>query len=305
MVQGYDILRLFVKQQSPIYNVPKSQDNESRPMGQTQSKPIPGEVRRRRMLSLIEDRGFMRVGDLSSMFGVSEVTARSDLDQLAEALLVDRVHGGAMAPSRPPHRSPVSEENEPSFEESVDTLADEKASIGRAAAALVSSGDSIIIDVGTTATAVARALTDRADLNEVVAFTNGLTTAMQLETAIPRFTVILTGGTLRPRQHSLVNPMGGGILDQINATIAFIGCNGIHADEGVTNINLPEAQIKSRMIGAAGRVVVVADGTKIGKVSVARIARMEDVDNLVTTASADEVELDRIRNLGVYVTVTS
>lgn len=247
----------------------------------------------------------MRVADLSSMFDVSEVTTRSDLDQLAEASLVERVHGGAMAPSPTPVAASSRDDNEPSFEESADTLAEEKAAIGRSAASLVSNGDSIIIDVGTTANAVARALTERKDLNEVVIFTNALPIAMQLESAIPRFTVILTGGTLRPKQHSLVNPMGGGILDEINATVAFIGCNGVHPTEGITNINLPEAQIKNRMIGAAQRVVVVAVGSKVGEISVARIAHTDEIDQLVTTDSAPPEVLDQIRDMGVEITVAS
>ncbi|MEA2023824.1 MAG: DeoR/GlpR family DNA-binding transcription regulator [Actinomycetota bacterium] len=257
------------------------------------------------MLALIEEHGFMRGADLSDMFGVSEVTVRSDLDQLARASLVDRVHGGAMTRGRTSTAGPSLEETEPSFEESTDTLADEKAAIGRAAASLVSSGDSLIIDVGTTTTAVAHALTERTDLEDVVVFTNGLTIAMQLESAIPRFTVILTGGKLRPRQHSLVNPMGSGILDQINVTMAFIGCNGIHPTDGVTNINLPEAQIKTRMIKAARHVVVVADGSKVGNVSVARIARIDDIDQLITTDSASSDLLSLIQDLGVSITVAT
>jgi len=270
-------------------------------MGGSRSQIMPGEVRRSRILDLIEDRGFMRVADLSETFGVSEVTVRSDLDHLADAALVSRVHGGAMLPERitPREADPA----EPSFEESSDTLTDEKAAIGSAAAALVSSGDSLILDVGTTTTAIARALTRRLDLRDVVVFTNGLTIAAQLEPAIPRFTVILTGGKLRPHQHSLVNPMGSGILEQINTAIAFIGCNGIHPTDGVTNINLPEAQIKSRMIDAAERVIVVADGSKVGVVSVARFARTDEIDTLITTASAREDDLERIRDLGVNVMV--
>lgn len=272
-------------------------------MGRAQSETLPGEVRRRRTLLLIEERGFMRVADLSGMFDVSEVTTRSDLDQLAEASLLERVHGGAMALGQASIVAATREEDEPSFEESADTLADEKTAIGRAAASLVSSGDSLIIDVGTTTTAVARALTERTDLDDVVVFTNGITIAMELEPAIPRFTVILTGGTLRPRQHSLVNPMGSGILEEINVDIAFIGCNGIDPINGVTNINLPEAQIKRRMIGAAHRVVVVADGTKIGTASVARIVLIEDIDGLITTKSADMEMTEQMRELNIAVTV--
>jgi len=266
---------------------------------------MPGEVRRSRVLEMIEERGFMRVADLSEVFSVSEVTVRSDLDHLADASLIARVHGGAMMRDRVAEIAPGSAGAEPSFEESSDTLSEEKAAIGRAAAALVSSGDSIIIDVGTTTTAVARALTERTDLSDVVVFTNGLTIAGELEHAIPRFTVILTGGRLRPHQHSLVNPMGSGVLDQINVMKAFIGCNGIHPTDGVTNINLPEAQIKSRMIRAARHVVAVADGSKVGVVSVARFAHIAEIDELITTASALAGHIEEIRDAGVKVTVAA
>lgn len=272
-------------------------------MNEAQPRPLPGEVRRQRILSLIETQSFVRVTDLATTFGISEVTIRSDLDQLAHSSLIERVHGGAMIPSTDPVLAKGIPEPEPSFEESVDTLAHDKAAIGSFAASLVSSGDSIIIDVGTTATAVAEALAERSDLDGIVVFTSGITTAMILERAIPRFTVILTGGTLRPRQHSLVNPMAGSILDQIHADTAFIGCNGIGAAQGVTNINLPEAQVKTRMIHAAQRTVVVADGTKVGGTSVARIARIYEIDHLVTTGSADREDLESMTNLGVQITV--
>jgi DeoR family transcriptional regulator of aga operon len=264
---------------------------------------MPAEARRRRILSLVETQSFVRVADLAEAFDISEVTVRSDLDLLSDALLIERVHGGAMMRSPDPVPETEIHEPEPSFEESVDTLAADKEAIGEFAASLVSSGDSVIIDVGTTATAVALALANRTDLENVVVFTSGITTAMTLEIAIPRFTVILTGGTLRPRQHSLVNPMAGSILDQIHADMAFIGCNGIGSSQGVTNINLPEAQIKTRMIHAAQRTIVVADGTKVGRTSVARIARIDEIDHLVTTRSADQEDLVSLMDLGVEVTV--
>lgn len=272
-------------------------------MTEHQPKTLPGEVRRRQILSLVETQSFVRVTDLATTFEISEVTIRSDLDELADLSLIERVHGGAMmrSPQRVvEHGAP---EPEPSFEEAIDSFAPDKAAIGRFAASLVSSGDSIIIDVGTTATAVARALTERRDLDKLVVFTSGITTAMTLESVIPRFTVIITGGTLRPRQHSLVNPMAGPILDQIHADMAFIGCNGIDSSQGVTNINLPEAQVKTRMIQAASRTIVVADGRKVGKTSVARIVRINEIDHLVTTASASQEDLDSIRDVGVEVTV--
>ncbi|MCP3974506.1 MAG: DeoR/GlpR transcriptional regulator [bacterium] len=257
---------------------------------------LPAAIRRPEMLRLIEERGFMRVSDLSRIFRISEVTVRSDLDAIAASSSVERVHGGAMNRDGQPHV-------EHTFEESRSSFADEKAAIGAAAAALVMPGDSLIIDVGTVTTAVAGALAARKDLNDIFVFTNGLTIAMELEPEIPRFTVMVTGGRLRPQQHSLVEPMAELILDQINATTAFIGCNGIHPEAGLTNINLSEAAVKARMVKAAHQVVVVAEGSKLGQISVARFAQMTDIDVIITGPSAPSELVAQIADLGIVTTI--
>jgi DeoR family transcriptional regulator of aga operon len=151
----------------------------------------------------------------------------------------------------------------------------------------VADGDTVLLDVGTTTTAIARALVARADLHEVTVVTNGLTVALVLERAWPRISVVVTGGTLRRLQHSLVNPFGTVLLDRLNASIAFIGCNGVDVRGGVTNVNLPEAEVKRAMLLAARRPVVVADGSKLGEVEVAKICDVSELSLVVTDASAD------------------
>lgn len=99
------------------------------------------------------------------------------------------------------------EQRESPVEATAERAAEVKRAIGRRAAALVTSGSSILLDVGSTTLAVARALVARAELSELTVVTNGLSIALALEAAIPRFTVVVTGGTLRPLQHSLVNPL--------------------------------------------------------------------------------------------------
>ena len=136
-------------------------------------------------------------------------------------------------------------------------------------------------------------------------FTNGLTIALELELAFPRVSVVVTGGTLRPMQHSLVNPLGEGILSQISASVAFIGCNGVDPVGGITNINLPEAEIKRRMVAAARKRVVLADGRKIGVVELVRVCTISEVDELITDDRADAAVLDRVSELGVHVTVVA
>lgn len=237
--------------------------------------------RRELLAAMVADRGFVRVSDASDELGVSVVTVRSDLSALEASGVLQRVHGGAV--SLGGAEVPV--------ERALQSSADEKDAIARAAAAMVHSGESVLLDVGSTTAAVARALVGREDLRDLTVITNGLTIALELEPAIPRFRVVVTGGTLRPLQHSLVAPLAAVLLDHVHADIAFIGCNGVHAHEGVTNVNLPEAEIKKAMVDAATRVVAVADGSKIGLVKLGRIAPLSAFDDVITGSSADAAAL--------------
>jgi len=258
---------------------------------------MPAAVRRARMLNALRDREFLRVHDLGEMFGVSEVTVRGDLDHLAAQGEVRRVHGGAMSVTR----APV----ERSFEDASAANVAEKQAIGAAAAALVSSGDLVALDVGTTAMAVAGALRRREELGSVMVLTNGLNIALELERAHPRVTVVVTGGTLRPLQHSLVQPLADRLLAELNPDLAIVGCNGIDAERGVTNINLPEAEVKRGMLNAARRRVIVADGSKLGAVAPAHLCDAAEVDLVLTGGSASSQSVSALRGLGVGVEVVN
>jgi DeoR family transcriptional regulator of aga operon len=258
-------------------------------------KPLSAAVRREQMLAAIQERHFLHVRELSERFGISEVTVRSDLHALASRGAVHRIRGGAIPRTR--------HEPERPFEETETSNSLEKMAIGRAAAELVRDGEALLMDVGTTTAAAARALGARTDLEHLTVFTNGLKTALALEAGYPRITVVLLGGTLRPLQHSLVEPLATLILDQITVQTLFLGCNGVDPEGGVTNINLPEAEVKKRMIAAAARRVVLADGSKIGKVALARLCAVEDVDLIVTGRSADPAAVEALRERGCEVRV--
>jgi DeoR family transcriptional regulator of aga operon len=259
--------------------------------------PVAAGERRDQMLAVIKQRDFIRVGELSERFGVSEVTIRSDLDALASRGEVHRIHGGAIPRTVPERERP--------FEESETSFADEKLAIGHAAAQLVRDGEALLVDVGTTTAAAARALTARTDVDNITVFTNGLKTALELEAGHPRITVVLLGGTLRPLQHSLVDPMATLILDQIHVHTLLLGCNGVDPVGGVTNMNLPEAEVKRRMLAAAGRRVVLADGGKIGRVELAHLCPVDQIDIVITGESADPAVVEALRKSGCEVRVVS
>jgi DeoR family transcriptional regulator of aga operon len=257
---------------------------------------IPAEIRRERIVAQVEADGFVRVTDLSRRFGLSEVTISADLDALALEHAVQRVHGGAISPARAAGA-------EQPFERTSLEAAGQKRAIGTAAAAMVESGQAIVLDVGTTTTAIASALVARAELRDVVVITNALNIAMSLESAVPRFTVIVTGGTLRPLQHSLVDPLAGAVLEHVRADLAFIGCSGVDVTAGITNVNLPEADVKRRMLASASRAIVVADGSKLGRAQLSRVAPLAEIDALITSDDADPGEVAKLGRADLRVIV--
>ncbi|GIH60359.1 DeoR/GlpR family DNA-binding transcription regulator [Microbispora siamensis] len=259
---------------------------------------MPTEVRRERMLGMLMEQEFARVAELAEAFGVSSVTVRADLDALEEQGRIRRVRGGAVA-AGPPRRT------EPSFELSLGTAAVEKALIAKAAARLVGSGESVMMGAGTTTAYVARELVARADLTEVTVFTNGLRTALELEPALPRFAVVVTGGSLRRQQHSLVDPLGGKAIEGIRVDTVFIGCGGVHPDVGITNVNLPDAEMKQRMLRAAGRRIVVADSSKLGAIGMAPICPLSEIDLLITGEPADPATVAVLRDRGLKVEIAA
>jgi DeoR family transcriptional regulator, aga operon transcriptional repressor len=257
------------------------------------SEPIPAEVRRERMLDLLQEQDFVRIAALAKAFAVSVVTVRSDLDVLEAQGLIRRVRGGACS-------VPQGSASEPSYEQSLGAAALEKTAIAKAAALLVNSGESVIIDAGTTTTFLARALVARRELTDLVVFTNSTSAAHELEPAIPRFSVVLSGGTLRPLQHSLVDPMAGRIIESIHADTAFLSCSGIHPETGVTNINIPEAEMKIRMLKATSRHILLADPSKFGRTDLAPVCALREVDLLITTGP-DTPLLNQLREAGLQI----
>jgi DeoR family transcriptional regulator of aga operon len=235
------------------------------------------EIRRERIAAALLEDGFLPVTTASARFGVSEVTIRADLAALEQRGRLRRVHGGAMPPPASGREAPL--------EAAAGQGAAVKRAMARRVLSLLPSGASLFLDVGSTVLAVAHALVDRPDLGERVVVTNGLTTALALEPAVPRLSVIVTGGTLRPLQHSLVNPLAAQTLAGLHVDVAIIGCNGIDADGRVTNLNLAEAEIKREVLAKAGTRILVADGSKVGARHLGLIGQLAEFDAVVTDAA--------------------
>jgi DeoR family transcriptional regulator of aga operon len=240
----------------------------------------------------LEIHGRVSTAELAARLGVSTVTIREDLKQLEQQTVLTRTRGGAI-----PHRGSGAEL---ALELTSWANRGEKRAIGAHAAGLVESGSTVIIDVGSTTTEMAKALSP--DLNGVTVITNGLNIALILE-SMPGITVIVTGGTLRPLQHSLVAPMGTLLLEKLKADVAFVGCNGVDPERGFTNSNIAEAEIKQAMVEATNRAVFLADKSKIGEVAAAFVADIDSADLLVTDAGADQEVLSALHGAGLDIDV--
>ncbi len=250
------------------------------------------QARRERILALLRQNGQVRVAELAKTLGVSQVTVRADLEALEREGRLRRLRGGAVLWEARRFELPL---------EVTRTLhAREKEAIGKRAAALVRDGDVVILDVGSTTTEMAKALSP--SLKDVVVITSALNIALLLE-GHPGISVIVTGGRLRPLQHSLVNPFGTLLLEELNADKAFLGCNGVHPERGFTNTNLEEAEVKKAMVRAAQEVYFLADHSKLLQVATAKIAPLSAAKALITDRRAGKEALEALEKAGLTVEV--
>ncbi len=258
--------------------------------------------RRSAILQLLTRSPSLRVAELSAYFGVSEVSIRRDLQQLARAGLLRRVHGGVVANSPAPNLHP---KLTPFLIEQMEYRREVKERIGRAAAQLVRPGQHIMFDAGTTTLQVARSIpTELLSNGNLTVITCSLLVAMELG-AWRGVNVILLGGLY---QHDFyMNVTGPKTIESLrglHADILFLGADGISISHGVTIAhNLMEAETDKVMIASASRVVVVADSSKIGQIGLTSILPLSGIHTLVTDSDAPADFLDHARREGVEVIV--
>lgn len=244
------------------------------------------------ILSALSERGERSVSALARDLGVSASTLRRDLALLESQDLLTRVHGGALDARQSAIELPVRYRD--------GQADDEKSAIARAVADMVPPGSHVVgLTGGTTTSAVARALASRDDVTVV---TNAVNIASEL-TVRARARVFMAGGFVRPQSYEVVGPSAIQALSRVTLGYAFIGVDGISAAAGLTTHDEVEAQTNLAMLRRAHRVVVVADGRKVGRRLMAQIAPVDAVHELVTTSSADRGHLDRLRGAGLTVTV--
>ena len=238
------------------------------------------------MLKIITSRDFTHVRDLSALFRVSQVTIRADLNLLAAQGYIQRLRGGAQ---------PRKQMGSSCSVQQVARMYDQ------AAADLVHSGETILLDAGTPAAGIARALVKRTEVRDLVIFTNALPVALELESAIPRFSVVVTGGTLNPLDHALVNPLGNLLLNGIQVDTLFLVADGIDLRGGLTTNSLAQAESKRRMIQMARRRVVIAGSSRLRSIQLFSFCTLHEIDILITDRLANPVMIQALQQANVQV----
>jgi DeoR family transcriptional regulator of aga operon len=251
------------------------------------ANPMLIEERRQHVLATIQKEGRVLVAELSDSLGISRITIRKDLDYLEAKGLVQRTHGGALAPQN-------SALLDPSLKEKEHQQLKEKQRIAEAAVKLVKDGQCVLLDSGSTTTAIARALRGFSRLTVV---TNAVNIAAELTGT--DIEVILTGGTLRKNSFSLVGPLAEEVLREIHADILFLGVDGFDPQIGITTPNIPESRVNRAMVKAARKVVAVCDSTKFSRRSLALIVPPTSIHVLITDSQVSAEDLEILHAAGV------
>ncbi|MHA7985659.1 DeoR/GlpR family DNA-binding transcription regulator [Rathayibacter sp. CAU 1779] len=255
--------------------------------------------RLRAVLDLLAETGQIEVDDIVERLGVSQATARRDLDALASQQLLSRTRGGATGQSVA-YDLPLRFKRE--------QHASEKQAIAQAASALVPRGAVVGLCGGTTSTAVATALGARPDVAEpssrptLTVVTNAINIAAQLLMR-PQIKVVMTGGVVQARSYELVGPYTDSVLGQISLDYAFIGVNGVDPRLGPTVHDEHEAAVNALMARRADHAVLVADSSKIGRRAFATVGDPGAFDTIITDDGITTGQRKAFEDAGVRVIV--
>jgi DeoR family transcriptional regulator, aga operon transcriptional repressor len=244
------------------------------------------------ILTYVAGNGAVDVAITARDLNVSEATLRRDLQALHEQGLLLRTHGGAVAHG-------VDVELPLRYREAQHKP--EKRAIGALAASLVTDRSVVGMTGGTTVTEVARCLMTRSD---IIVVTNALNIATELILR-PSLRVVVVGGSARHASYELVGPAATAMVDRYHLDVCFIGVDGLSATDGCSTHDEMEAQTDHAFIRRARRTVVVADGSKLGVRTFARICGIEEITDLVTHSAAEPAMLDGFRARGINVLVAT
>jgi DeoR family transcriptional regulator, aga operon transcriptional repressor len=243
------------------------------------------------ILDRLNSNGTVGVSDLAADLGVSVASVRRDLQLLEEQHFLSRTHGGAVS-SGVLYELPMRYRGGQRYEA--------KRAIAIRTAQLISADvGSVGINGGSTTTEVARALAARQGLRVV---TSALNIASELAVR-SNIELVVCGGSARSESYELVGPLAELTLSNVNVDVAIVGVDGVSITAGFTTHHEVEAHTNRALLRAAGRVIVVADSSKIGKRGFAKISDISSASDVVTDAEASAEDIEALERLGPTVHV--
>lgn len=232
--------------------------------------------RRRKIISILEERSSVMVPELSKIFDVTEETVRRDLEKLEMEGLLKRTYGGAVAVESTNMELPLKIREVTNIEN--------KQSIGIKVAGFIEDGNTIALDSSTTALQVAKHIKSK---RRITVITNSMNIVYELSNAKDCM-VISTGGNLRPSSMGFVGRLAEESIKKFNVDKAIISCKGVHMDREVTESNEAEAEVKKAMVEAADKVFLLVDSTKFNRISFVNMLKLEQVGTIFTDKKLNE-----------------
>ena len=242
--------------------------------------------RQEKVARILRRQRIVHVEEFSAKLGVSPATVRRDLAEMEEMGLLTRVHGGAVSAER--------RLAEPVFDDKEGLAASQKQAIAEAAAQFVKPNDSVFLDGGSTVLALARLLTAMTGITVV---TNSLRVAGTFSGAGPR--MILVGGEFRRLSQTFVGTLTEPIIQRLHVDTAFIGTIGLSPDNGMTTTDPREAHTKELVMAHARQVILLADSSKMGKLSFVEFGSLSAVNVLITDSSIAKEDARAFQRKGV------
>ena len=247
--------------------------------------------RRERIQEYLVSNKIVRTADLCDILETSEATVRRDLEWLEQEGILERTHGGAIINQRMIF--------EPEYLQRAQRHPEEKRRIGALAASLIEKDDIVFLNSGTTTTQVVHQIRSDASIS---IFTNNLSSVA--EAGEPGFHHFLIGGEFQPRSNSLAGRFAIENLGQVFAKKTILGVDGISLKHGCTVPSNDEADVIRQMIShTKGEIIVVADHSKWGVVSNFQIAKIDEIDKLITDEEFDPSTLESLAEHGVDILI--
>ena len=260
----------------------------------TQADLIPAE-RQEYIINLIQQKRAVRVSALSEVLGVSEITIRRDLEKLEEQGILERTHGGAILTQRM--------RQEPLYIQKERVQIEAKRAIGKTAAGLVSEGETIFINSGSTTRQIFSHL---GHIPKLRVITSNAAAIAELGSREEPIDLIVVGGTYRWQSNSFVGPIALSTIAQINASKTFLGVDGVSVQRGLTTPIQDEVEVARAMIAQThGSIIVVADHAKIGVVAEFVTCPLKQVTTIVTDTALDDDWCESLAHDGIRIVVAN